>query len=294
MNKNKLAETNLYTGIDTIEVKSDTEINADAAPDFAPKYVKKDSNTGRCFYKLNTDKGAGTEIYNSADYYAMRDYMIELLQMTNPVKVRIDFRVDSFDDNFEELLKLNKLLIMLIGEQYKVKNEYYSINPRTLEELCVRIQNDRIEVENYNKGIEEPDGMVKNRLEFRSKKLYDDTAENSKELTEFLKWCNRLDKSVTKQNFEKLQQVLNDALYRQYKKECNRRGFKVNEFLYKYQSSIFTSKQCADLYRRFGYKDPEQQAKRYKQRKHIEYFSYRDLLTYTQLIKDSGERFFDC
>mgnify|MGYP003291982968 CR=1 FL=1 len=294
MNKNKLYEENLYTGIDTIEVKSDTEIDIDAVLDFKPKYVKKDSNTGRCFYKLNTNKGAGTEIYNSTDYYTMRDYMIDLLQMTNPVKVRIDFRVDSFDDNFNELLKLNKLLIMLIGERYKVKNEYYSINPRTLEELCIRIQNDRIEVENYNKGIEEPDGMVKNRLEFRSKKLYDDTDENEKEYNEFMKWCNRLDKSVTKENFEKLQQGLNNALYKQYKNECKRRGFKVNEFLYKYQSSIFTSKQCADLFCRLGYKDPVQQAKRYKQRKSIEYFSYRDLLAYVQMIKDSGKQFFSC
>lgn len=294
MNKNKLYEANLYTGIDTIEVKSDTEIDVDAVLDFKPKYVKKDSYTGRCFYKLNTNKGAGTEIYNSTDYYTMRDYMIDLLQMTNPVKVRIDFRVDSFDDNFNELLKLNKLLIMLIGERYKVKNEYYSINPRTLEELCIRIQNDRIEVENYNKGIEEPDGIIKNRLEFRSKKLYDDTDENGKEYNEFMKWCSRLDKAVAKENFEKLQQGLNDALYKQYKNECNRRGFKVNEFLYKYQSSIFTSKQCADLFRRLGYKDPVQQAKRYKQRKSIEYFSYRDLLTYVQMIKDSGKQFFSC
>lgn len=294
MNKKKLTETSLYTGIDTIEVKSDTEIEPAEMAGFVPKYANKNTDTGRYFYKLNPDKCNGLQIYHSADYYNVRDYMIEYLNMTNPVKTRIDFRVDSFDDNFKELLKLNKLLILLISEAYKVENAYYSINPKTLEELCIRIQNDRIEVENYDKSIEEPDGNVKNRLEFRSKKLYEDAAEDTKEYTEFIKWCKRLDKSVTKLNFERLQDRLNDALMNKYREESKCRGFTVNEFLYKYQNSIFTSRQMSDLYRRFGYKDPEQQAKKYKSRKYIEYFSYRDIVTYVEKIKKSGNAFFEC
>lgn len=294
MNKHKLAEANLYTGIDTIEVRSDTEIVPETDADFAPTTIRKNTATGVCYYKLNPDKGNnGLQIYNSTDYYGIRDYMITFLNMTNPTKTRIDFRIDSFDDNFDELLKLNKLLILLIAEAYNITNRYYSVDPLTLEQLCVRVQNQYIEAENYNKGIEEPDGDVKNRLELRSKKLYDDTAEEGKEYTEFMKWCKRLDKAVTKENFERLQKKLNTALYNRYKIESRQRGLTVNEFLYKYQNSIFTSRQMSDLYRVLGYKDPDQQAKRYKQRKSIEYFSHKDICTYVQMIKESGAAFFE-
>lgn len=294
MNKSKLAEANLYTGIDTIEVRSDTEIAPETKADFAPTCTRKNTATGVCYYKLNPDKGNnGLQIYNSTDYYGIRDYMITFLNITNPTKTRIDFRIDSFDDNFEELLKLNKLLILLIAEACNIKNRYYSVDPLTLEHLCIRVQDQYIEAENYNKGIEEPDGNVKNRLELRSKKLYSDTAENEKECTEFMKWCKRLDKAVTKENFEHLQTKLNTALYNRYQIESQQRGFALNEFLYKYQSSIFTSRQMSNFYKVLGYKDPDQQAKRYKQRKSIEYFSYKDICTYVQMIKDSGAIFFD-
>lgn len=294
MNKNKLAKANLYTGIDTIELRSDAEIAPETEADFAPTCTRKNTATGVCYYKLNPDKGNnGVQIYNSTDYYNTRDYMITFLNMSNPTKTRIDFRIDSFDNNFDELLKLNKLLILLIAEACNIKNRYYSIDPLTLEQLTIRVQNQYIEAENYNKGIEEPDGNVKNRLELRSKKLYDDTAEATKEITEFNKWCDRLDNAVTKENFERLQNRINNSLYERYKIESRERGFKLSYLLHEYRNSIFTSKQLADFYRMLGYKDPEQQAKRYKQRKSIEYFSYKDICNYVQMIKDSGARFFD-
>lgn len=292
MDKRKLANTDLYAGIDTIEVRSDTEIVPEGEEVFIPTGARKNNATGKYYYKLNPDKGFGAPIHNCTDYYDTRCYMIKYLNMTNPLITRIDYRFDSYDDNFTGLLKLNKLLILLIAEAYAIGNRYYSIDPLTLEELCVRVQNDRIEAENYNKGIEEPDGTVKNRLEFRSKKLYAENIDDGKEYSEYLKWCKRLDKAVTKQNFEKLQAKLNDSLYVRYKEQSSQRGFSVNEFLYKYQSSIFTSRQMSDFYKMLGYKDPEQQAKRYKQRKSIEYFSYRNVFDYVQMLKKSGAEFF--
>lgn len=295
MNKGKLENANIYFGIDTLQVKSDTEsaLTKAEAP-FISKIIIKDTDTGSYYYKLNPDKANnGLQIYNGYDYYATYDSMINKLNLTNPVKTRIDFRVDSFDNNFNDLLKLNKLLILLIAEKYKVKNRYQSKDPLTQEELCVRIQNDRIEVENYNKAIQEPEDDVQNRIEFRSKKLYDDSAEHIKEYLEFANWCNRLDKAVTKEIFSTLQNKINQSLYERYYEQKDLKGFTINEFLYKYQGCIFTSKQLADLYRLFGYKDPEQQAKKYKRRKHIEYFSFTDLRQYVKKIKESGQRFFE-
>ena len=188
------------------------------------------------------------------------------------------------------MLKLNKLLIMLIAERYKVNNCYESRDFMTLQELTVRIQNDRMEVENYNKAIEEPDGDVKSRLEFRSKKLYDDQA--GKEEREFCKWCDRLNKSVTAENFNRLQKKLTAILVREYQK-VQSEGVYVSQFLYKFESSIFTSRQLTEFYNQLGYKDPAQQAKRYKQRRGIEYFSFNDIREYANKIKESGAIFFE-
>ena len=291
MNKAKLINTELYSGIDTIEVRVDNEIEPTGAADFVPTSSRVNNKTMKYFYKLNPDKGFGAAVYNSHDYYNTRDYMFDYLNMSNPVVTRIDYRFDCFDDNFNDLLKLNKLLIMLIAEQYKVNNCYESRDFMTLQELTVRIQNDRIEVENYNKSIEEPDGDVMNRLEFRSKKLYDDTTGAAKEEREFRRWCNRLDKSVTADNFNRLQKRLTDILVNEYKK-VQGDGVTVSQFLYKYENSIFTSKQLRDFYRQLGYKAPTQTSKHYKQRRGIEYFSFKNIRDYANKIKESGAVFF--
>lgn len=292
MNKNKLLETSVYMGIDTIQVKSDAEtaVSRNNAP-YISKTLTKDVDSSTVFYKLNPDKAMNTNIYDYSTYNGAVEYMINTLELVNPVKTRIDFRIDSFDDNYNDLLKLNKLLILLISEQYKVNNRYESRDPLTLQELTIRVQNERIEVENYNKAIEEPDGDVKSRLEFRSKKLYDDTAEAVKEKREFSLWCERLDKSVTAENFERLQKKLTKVLVDEYKRVAQN-GVTVNQFLYKYENSIFTSRQMTEIYRHLGYKDPEQQAKKYKSRHKVEYFSMKNLADYVKKIKSSGADFF--
>lgn len=294
MDKKKLETTNLWCGIDTIEVKTNNEIEPIGLANFIPKLARKYRDTGAYYYKLNPDKCNETSIYNATDYYNTINYMVNFLKLSESTKTRIDFRFDSFENDFDKLLKLNKLLILLIAEKYNIANCYFSNNPRTLEDLCIRVQTQYIEVECYNKAIEEPTGIVKTRLELRSKKLYDDTNESEKEHLQFMKWCDRLDDAISKENFENLQHTINNALCQKYSIESKEKGFSISKFLYKYQSSIFTSKQMAELYKLFGYKNPVQQASRYKYRNNIEYFSYNDLYNYVKIIKESGGAFFGC
>ena len=150
-----------------------------------------------------------------------------------------------------------------------------------------------MEVENYNKGIQERLGNVQNRLEFRSKNLDRKEKETEKERAEFLKWCKRLDKAVTKTNYDTLQRLANYYLVDKYKKEKSL-NVTTNEFLYKYSSNIFTNKQLINFYKRIGSENPARQAKAYRHRKKIEFFSYADLLTYVDKIKIAGKQFFKC
>ena len=171
MKREKLDRLSLYMGIDTLQIKSKTTIEFDAEqyPFVRPEIIRQ-ANNEYSYYRLNPDKGNNDlAIYNSFDYCKSLDFMLDSLELDKPIKSRIDFRFDSLDKNYNELLKLNKLLLLLISNKYKVKNRYKSQDLLTEQELTMRIESKYIEVENYDKSIQEPDGDVMNRLELRSK-----------------------------------------------------------------------------------------------------------------------------
>ena len=295
MKREKLDRLNLYMGIDTLQAKSKTAIEFDAEqfPFVRPEIIRQADNE-YSYYRLNPDKGNNDlAIYNSFDYYKTLDFMLDSIKLDKPIKSRIDFRFDSFDKNYNELLKLNKLLLLLISNKYKVNNRYKSQDLLTEQELTMRIESKYIEVENYDKSLQEPNGDVMNRLELRSKCLNDNTPENEKEYKEFVKWCDRLDKSVTADNLNSLLQNINNALADRYKEWTVKKGHRINGFLNKYENSIFTRQQLIDFYALLGFDNAEKRAKNYKSRYDIEYFSLRDLENYIAKIKSSGAEFFD-
>lgn len=298
MNKHDLTSLEnegIFMGIDTIEVKSDTPTpHKNIDKQFMRKIERRNTNTESYTYILNPDKAnSNIPIYDSDTYYTISDYMINSLELTEPTKTRIDFRFDCFNDNFEKYEKLNKLLILLIAYKYNLDNCYESINPLILKPLTVRAQNKYIEVDNYNKALASPNDIVKNRIEFRSKQLYHNKNESVKEYNEFLKWCERIKESITPDNYKALQDNMNIALYNNYMTEQQSiKHFSVNEYLHEYRNNIFTNRQLADLYRRMGYKDPYQSAKKYTKRKGVVLFSLKDLSLYSDMLIKSGNRFF--
>lgn len=297
MKKDKLKSTELYCGIDTLQLKSATEPNEiTAIIPFISKHVSSRKDGSIHHYRLNPDKANNNiGIYDSTTYYSTLDNMLNELQLEQPKKERIDIRFDSFDDNYNELLKLNRLLILLVANEYNLENCFESTDPMFLDHLCIRAQNKdgSLQIENYDKGIQEKDGIVKNRLEFRTAKISDRIPENSKELKVFLDWCSRLEASATVSNFNSLIHRLNDALLNKYNNEKSEKGFNIYEFLREHRKSIFTSRQMADFASKaINSKDPMQWAKRYKDRREIEYFSLQDVRDYITIIKRNGKRFF--
>lgn len=294
MNRDNLNNANIYAGIDTIEMCSENEplLTAGQIP-YITKILRKDTETGKTYCKLNPDKANDNlQIYNYGTYQKVCENMIYQLGLLNPIKTRIDFRFDSFDDDtYIKLLKLNKVIVLLLSQEYNMGNRYMSYDPLTLNDLTIRVQNDRLEAENYNKAVQEPDGDVKSRLELRSKKLYNNDDEDNKEIIELNKWLDRLDKAVTKENYLKLQDLINISLLDKYNDEKDTKGFKLSAFLYKYNDSIFASRQMIDFFKAIGSTNPQQQAKNYKTRNKIEYFAFNDLQFYVDKIKQAGTAF---
>lgn len=294
MNLKKLQDTELYCGIDTIQIESVSEPkDLQPLPIFitASPLFNKRQNT--YYYRLNPDKANGKSIYNGTDYFDTLEHMLTKANFDSPVKTRIDFRFDSLDKNYNELLKLNKLLLSLIAIEFDLKNKYESRDFLELRHLCIRIQNNEIEVENYDKSIQEPTGYVKNRIEFRTKQISKNIPEKCKERKEFKEWCKRLDKAVSAKNFDELTKRLNTALIEVYNEEKTRKGFSLAKFLYKYEDCIFSHNQLKELFAEIGtFKDAAKQATEHKKRNYVEYFSLADIKRYVKKIKSSGNRFF--
>ncbi len=295
--RDRIASANTRCGVDTLEVRIDSEPPHLEEIDYVTgRRISKDIEEQKFFMRINPNKAnGGIQIYNYSTYRRILDNIIFQLGLINPVKTRIDFCFDSYDTGtFEELLKVNKLIILLLSETSKAKNVFQSYNPRTLKELTVRMQTDRLEVENYNKAIQEPEGNVKSRLELRSKKLYDTkTPEDDKEEVELNKWFDRLDKAITKENFDKLQAEMNKVLVEKYKEESKDSYEKLSlkSFIFQYRHSIFTSKQLQELYGLLGSKNPKEAASKLKSKIKIEYFSFSDLLFCKRYLKNRAEEF---
>lgn len=295
MNKDNY-NINLYAGIDTLEVTTPTyltDVFEFITHDNTRRVTQDETAIPKYKYRFNPDK-TYQDTSTFTGYYLALESMIQATAVMSPVKTRIDYRFDCYDSKYGDAFKLNKLLVLLIAERYKIKNRYQCIDMLTGELKTLCIKNKYIEAEAYNKELEEPESFIKWRLELRSKALYDDSDEATKELRELDKWFVRLADSTTTSNFNSLIHGLNDNLIQRYAEHTAKGDIAtVSEFVVKYADFIFCTRQLVDLFARMGYKRPEKQVSAFKQKHKIEFFSLKDVRTYVLTVRDSAARFDD-
>jgi hypothetical protein len=123
----------------------------------------------------------------------------------------------------------------------------------------------------------------------RSKKL----DRNTSEIEELVKWFERLDNAVTRENYIALQKASNAFLFTKLKQERDgNKRVSPNEILYKYENNIFTRKQLIEFYQMLAYGNPLEMAKKYKRKMKCEFVRYSDLRLYVDKLRQSAERFF--
>ena len=285
--------TDFKAGIDTVEITTPTYYEG-VYPCFThdtQRITQQDGAEPKYKYRVNPDKtGLNTDTLQG--YKAALDVITEDTQLMNTTKTRIDFRFDVLDKEYTELYKINKLLLLLIAENYNVHNRYQTIDMLSGRGKTLRLQTKYIEAEFYNKAEQEPDGKVKCRLELRSKALYDRKNENGKEQKELKQWISRLKNATTGQTFDTLVNTLNDELIQRYSEERQQRTVtKPSEFVTKYADFIFTTRQLTDLFIRMGYDYPEQQTSRYKASHRLKCFSLTDMKNYVNQITKAAKAF---
>ena len=292
MTASELNDISVYCGVDTVEVQSDTESTADLSN---ITYVHSNAHErladGKYRYVVNPDKALGERgIYHMNLYSSTLDGMICEMELTHPTKTRIDFRFDRFESGtYNKLLKLNTALIMLVGMKYKVKNRYISQDMLTGRDLTARIQNKRFEIEFYHKALQQPNGIVTSRLELRCKGI-EDGADERQELNNW--FDKRFKKSVSREQYADLQDVLNYYLWERYQEEKeDNPNLKTNEFLHKHRMRVLTKRQLMAFYEKLGYKNPSASAREYIRTKHLETINYSLIESYIRQLRTSAEEF---
>ena len=206
------------------------------------------------------------------------DYITADMDLPEYYFNRVDFRLDSFDGHYDDLLKINRLLFLLVDHKRRRHNRYESKDFLTLDNLTLRIQGKRFEAEYYNKRKQDPAGHVEYRLELRSKSL--PTGSSIPVLID--EWCRRLEKATDL--YQPLLVKQNKHLLCQYKKEIDL--YKTPwEFARRYESNIFSRRQLSDLFAAIDVKSPSKSADNFFDRnRHVERISQADVISYVQLI----------
>lgn len=229
-------------------------------------------------YRINPNKTLAGEIYDYSLFEGMLSYITTEMGLSEYYFNRVDFRLDSFAGHYDDLLKINRLLFLLVDHKRRRHNRYESKDFLTLDNLTLRIQGKRFEAEYYNKRNQNPAGHVEYRLELRSKSLL--AGSSIPALID--EWCRRLAKAT--ELYQPLLAKQNKHLLCQYKKEIDL--YKTPwEFARRYESNIFSRRQLSDLFESFGVNNPSKSADNFFDRnRHVERISQADVISYVQLV----------
>jgi hypothetical protein len=286
LRKAKLDYT-LLCGIDTISVWTNKPIAEGQYSGIKQIRSIHDVETGeiRYNYKINVSTYS-----NRADIKSLEDYMDALAKTMDELGIselelaRCDIKFDSYEDNFSTMFKMNKLLVLLIAHTNNIKNRYESKDPLRLNDLTVRVQNNYLEAENYDKQAQSNyRDNVKNRLELRCKRLL----QGNKGLRGcFDFWFKKLDKLPM--YYDAFQMLCNTYLIKKWHEENGNKVKSIAEFIRKYESNIYSRKQLIALFGKLGVNNPERAADKFKSNSHIEYITLNDLKMYVRKIKESA------
>lgn len=234
-------------------------------------------------YRINPNKTEVGEIYDYSLFEGVFRYIMDDMGLSQSECYinRIDFRADSFIGRYEDRLKLNRLLLLLIDHGWRRHNRYESHDFLTLDSLTLRIQSKRLEVEYYNKREQAPAGRVESRLELRSKALTGDMT-----IPELIgSWRHRL--GQVPRFYEALLKKQNRFLVQRYREECDLVKSPW-EFARRHEGNIFSRRQLAELFGALGTKNASKSADNFFNRnRNVQRVSQTDAEQYAQVVSDA-------
>lgn len=293
--KNPYDKLQLLASIDTVSIKTTDDFiipaqTQDGRPFRGAKLVGRDNRSETPIIKLNVNTYAERELYNLDEYMNNLQLMLEDMHIQNYWYSRVDIRFDSFIYGWDDLAKLNRLVIhidyfihvrpdlaepgALRGNAYKSLDNWYEF------ELDDTYRRDSAQIEHYNKLLDEPTGSIKSRLEVRTTRIAAPSSTNPFSLDSATRarvegWKNAFRGYAF--SFADMLRAKNTALIWKY--ENNRDVYNSPcDFIQKHVGSIWTKAQLDELYAMMGVNDPQKARRNFVNR-------HRGLLTFIE-IKD--------
>jgi len=251
-------------------------------------YVDKGTGETGTRIILNANKWYGDNGWckSYVDYRYIYSEILGEIGNIDDTPVRVDFALNFVEDNYDCLHKLHKCICLLAAHKYEMMNKYESIDPLKLEHLTTRVQNEYIEIENYNKKIESSGkSQFSNRLEFRSKAL-NQTKTRFQSVEKLVDdWIQRCNSFVAE--YEPMTMECNRFLLNRWSREQGTIVKDMSEFVRKYQDNIFSLEQLTALYSELGVNNPKGSAKNFIRYNEIEFISKNALTSYFYVIDKS-------
>lgn len=292
MNKDKLNTIRLHAGIHTLSAIG-TFTGAPMDRGITKTTDKLNQNTGEIQSTLKINPNV--YLYGDAAYINdFKEFRHILKDITKryfedqPIITRVDFRIDNYGGQYTDLLKINKIVLLLLAKYLNINNRWESTDPIALYRKTVRAQDKRYEIEYYDRFDKTGrEGLTRSRLEVRNKGLKVPINAMPGLLRE---WCERLKNIVV--NYDALQNEYNSKLFSLWQDEREQRiTVSVLDFVRKYQQNICTSQQLQKLLAMMGANNPKMLAYEYRYKADMEFISANDLKQYTKILKRALQEF---
>ena len=264
---------------------------------------KIDGDTGELITKFrfnpetyNGDKVENLELFHKLLYRLMCDIGIG----NNYIITRLDFALDDYNNQFDELAKLNRFLLSLLSISKDMENRYESNDFVKLTNLNIKVVNKSksFEVEAYNKKNEVArqgkHTKIETRLEFRRKGLDGNHYKNDVFSDTANEWLADLQTAIKTDTIHSLEDIVNEALLNHYISTQSQYGGKravsgsirnINLFIQSHQQYIYSKRQLIKLYELLEVDKPRQHADNYKRNYRVEFFSMKDINRYVEIIR---------
>lgn len=233
-------------------------------------------------YKINMNTKQGYMIRDLKTFMKVKCEMITEANLKDYETVRIDVAIDSSVIDFQTNYNINKVLNQLVGIQHNVEDndDYRTVNNRNNKPKSSKIRSRAFDIENYDKGVESPEGNILNRLEFRIKQM-SRVKENEKEIKALKKVINILKDSITEENFNKLVDMNTETLLRYIANE----GKKDTAVLSQNIDLVISKQQLIDIFSALGYSAPDRKANKWIQANKPKLLRFKELQDYSKQIQ---------
>lgn len=192
---------------------------------------------------------------------------------------RLDFRIDNYKNSFDELYKLNNIVINLLSMVMGIKDCYKSLKNDVPHNIVARGNGQEIEC--YNRTAKNGNGLTKTRVELRRTFSYFRPIAPNDISNIYSDWLSILRSKLMPIYYGQFQAMQNDRIAQENIQRCKVTRT-VIELLAKNRDYICTSKQMGELCSKLNL--AKDVAYTYKNRLKIEYYKYADIERYLNNI----------